>query len=89
MWADEGYQSNAVAEQLCDQLGIDLELVSKPPGKGFRVAPKRWVVERTFAWLGRYRRLSKDYEYCPQTSESWIYLGMARHLLRRLAVPPG
>ncbi len=49
----------------------------------FAVAPRRWVVERTFAWIGRYRRLSKDYEYLSTTSENLIYLAMALTLLRR------
>jgi transposase len=51
----------------------------------FAVVPRRWVVERTFAWLGRCRRLSKDYEYLRATSEELIYLAMAMLLLRRLA----
>jgi putative transposase len=50
----------------------------------FAVAPRRWVVARTFAWLGRYRRLSKDYEYLTATSEAVIQLAMIRLLLRRL-----
>jgi transposase len=53
----------------------------------FAVVPRRWVVERTFAWLGRYRRLSKDYEYLTATSEAVIYLAMTRLLLRRLTRP--
>jgi transposase len=53
----------------------------------FAVVPRRWVVERTFAWLGRFRRLSKNYEYLPATSEAVIYLTMTRMLLRRLARP--
>ena len=85
VWADEGYQSNQVADQVDRELAIRLVLVPKPAGKGFRVAPRRWVVERTFAWLGRFRRLSKDYEYHVQTSESWIYLAMSRNMLRHLA----
>jgi putative transposase len=51
---------------------------------GFHVLPRRWVVERTFAWLGHNRRLSKEYEYLPQTSETMIYLAMSRLMLRRL-----
>lgn len=57
------------------------------PPKGFRLLKRRWVVERTFAWLGRNRRLSKDYEELPQTGETWIYLASARLLLRRLSRP--
>jgi len=52
---------------------------------GFHVLPRRWVVERTFAWLGRYRRLSKDYEALPGTEEAWIYLAMIRLMLARMA----
>lgn len=53
--------------------------------KGFKVIPKRWKVERTFAWLTFARRLVKDYEYLPRTTEAWIYLAMTRLMLRRLA----
>ena len=52
---------------------------------GFLLLPKRWVVERTFAWLGRYRRLAKDYEYLPQTSETMIRVAMIHLMVRRLA----
>ena len=52
--------------------------------KGFKVVPKRWVVERTFGWLGRYRRLSKDYERLPETSEAMIQMAMVHIMLRRL-----
>ena len=55
---------------------------------GFQVLPQRWVVERTFGWLGRNRRLSKDYEFLPETEEAFIYLGMVRLMLRRLAKTP-
>ena len=52
---------------------------------GFQVLTRRWVVERTFGWLRRNRRLSKDYEFLPETEEAFIYLGMMRLMLRRLA----
>jgi putative transposase len=55
------------------------------PPKGFRVLPRRWVVERTFAWLGQDRRMSKDYEKLPATSEALIYVAMTRLMVRRLA----
>ena len=50
-----------------------------------RPIPRRWVVERTFAWIGRYRRFSKDYEYLPATSEALIYAAMSHRMVRRLA----
>jgi putative transposase len=53
-------------------------------GRGIEVLPHRWVVERTFAWLGKYRRLSKDYEFLPESSEVMIYLAMIRLMLKRL-----
>ena len=86
VWVDEGYQGNAVAEQIAQDLGIALTIVPKPPKKkGFTLLPRRWVVERTFAWLGRYRRLSKDYEYLCHTAETMIYLAMSNLMLKRLA----
>jgi putative transposase len=53
--------------------------------RGFAVLPRRWVVERTFGWFGRYRRLRKDYEYLPTTSETMLYIAMINIMLRRLA----
>ncbi|MYA05433.1 MAG: transposase [Caldilineaceae bacterium SB0664_bin_22] len=62
-----------------------LDIVPRPTtAPGFQVLPRRWVVERTFAWLGRYRRLSKDYEGLPETSEAWIRLAMIDRMLHRL-----
>lgn len=58
---------------------------STPGSKDFKVQPKRWVVERTFAWLGRFRRLSKDYERLTHSSETIIYAAMTRLMLNRLA----
>jgi len=63
----------------------DIEVVEKPADQvGFAVLPKRWVVERTFAWLGRYRQLSKEYDHYPESTESWIYLASIDILLKRL-----
>jgi putative transposase len=70
--------------------GWILELVVRDPAepeeekKKFKVLKWRWIVERTFAWLGRYRRMSKDYEGSEESSESWIYLAMIHLMLRRL-----
>ena len=63
-----------------------LEIVEREAGqKGFRVLPKRWVLERTLAWFGWYRRLSKDYERLIEASQSMIYLASTRLMLRRIA----
>ena len=61
----------------------------EPPSRpvGFVVLPRRWVVERTFAWLVRNRRLSKDYEFLPETEEAFVYAAMIRLMIRRLASP--
>src|SRR5690348_1455474 len=58
----------------------------EPPTRipGFQPQPRRWVVERTFAWIGRNRRMSKDYEFLTATSEAWVYLSMVRLMLKRL-----
>lgn len=63
-----------------------LEIVKRSDAaKGFEVLPHRWIVERTFAWLSKYRRLSKDYEEKPETSEAWIHIAMIHLMVRRLA----
>jgi len=88
IWADAIYKGDkTLAAWVKQQFGWILEVVERPPGsKGFHVLPKRWVVERTFAWLGRNRRLSKDYEGCSQTTEAWIYLAMSVLMAKRLAL---
>jgi putative transposase len=55
------------------------------PPRGFKVLPRRWVVERTFSWLGQNRRMSKDYERLPESSEAFVYVAMSRLMARRLA----
>ena len=63
-----------------------LEIVKRADqAKGFVLLPRRWVVERTFAWLSKYRRLCKDYEETPPSSEAWIYVAMIHIMVRRLA----
>lgn len=88
IWADAIYKGDKDLHAWVEaQFGWDLEVVEREPGvKGFQVLPKRWVVERTFAWLGRNRRLSKDYELLPETSETWLYIAMTNLMTRRLAL---
>jgi putative transposase len=64
-----------------------LEVVKKKKKTGFHILPRRWVVERTFAWLSRYRRLSKDYEKEPLSSEAMVYIVSIRLMLRRWCKP--
>ena len=63
---------------------VRLEVVPRRLAHGFEVLPRRWVVERTFAWLGRYRRLSKDYEATCSSSEAFVKLAMSHLMARRL-----
>ena len=85
IWADGGYAGKLVAwtKASCEK---DLEIVKRNDDlKGFHVLPRRWVVERTFGWLGRYRRMSKDYEFYPETSETMVHIAMINLMVRRLA----
>jgi putative transposase len=98
VWADAGYTGSLIpwAKQ---ELDLTLTVVKRPSRWAWVAAdqeppplpaalpilPRRWVVERTFAWLGRSRRLSKDYEGLPATEEAWIHLTMIRLMARRLA----
>jgi putative transposase len=85
VWADQAYAS-LVGEWLHKTYRWMVSIVRRDPAvKGFVVQPKRWIVERTFAWLGRYRRLSKDYEYLTRSSEAFVYLAMSHLMLRRLS----
>jgi len=87
VFADSIY-NRVVALLACFLLGITLIIVGRIPGtKGFVVLPRRWVVERTFGWLGRWRRLSKDYEHLPEVSEAMVTLAMIRLMLHRVAHP--
>ena len=84
IWADGGYAGKLIewTKQLC---GWVLEIVKRTDDlAGFKLLPHRWVVERTFGWLGRYRRLSKDYEELPASSEAMIHVAMINLMLHRL-----
>ncbi len=89
VWADGGFDGTPFRDRTRETCGWELEVVPKPPGrKGFAVLPRRWVVERTFAWLGRSRRLSKDYEQRPDSGEAYVRLAMTQLMLRRLRPEP-
>src|SRR3954471_6376322 len=87
VFADSVY--NRVSALLaCFLLGLTLIVVRRIPGtKGFVVLSRRWVVERSIGWLGRWRRLSKDYEHLPEVSEAMVTLAMIRLMLHRVAHP--
>lgn len=103
-WVDQGYRG-AFLDWARQATGVTLQVVVRRDGgmrrtwapvgapprvvPRFAVVPRRWVIERTFAWLGRYRRLGKDYEYLPATSENTIYLAMSVTLLHRMTRPAG
>jgi len=85
IWAD-GIYTGTLIDWVKEVCGWVLEIVHRPKdATGFQVLPRRWVVERTFAWLGKFRRLSKDYEYLPESSEAWVYAAMIHVMARRLA----
>ena len=87
VWADGGY-AGALIEWVQRVCGWVLQTVLRPVGvPGFVLLPRRWVVERTFAWLSNYRRLSKDYEYLPAVSETMVTVAMI-HLMARRVLPP-
>lgn len=98
IWADSAYLG-PLQTWVWQTLGWRLQLVERPGGRGqwlradqeppprqpgFQLLPRRWIVERTIAWIGRNRRMSRDYEFLPATSEVWVYLSMVRLMLKRL-----
>jgi putative transposase len=98
VWADVAYRGQRLRTWVEQECGWTLEVVERPPRWGwypigvepppvpaFTVLPRRWVVERTIAGIGRYRRLSNEYDYLPESSETMMYLAMSRLMLRRLA----
>lgn len=85
IWAAGGY-SGQLIEWVKSTCNWVIEIVKRSDDvKGFKVLPHRWIVERTFGWLSKNRRLSKDYECLPESSEGMIYIAMIRIMVRRLA----
>jgi len=99
LWADGGYRGQCIV-RVKEATGVDIEVVRRsdegardiwlregeepPVATGFKLVSWRWIVERTFGWLGRYRRLSKDYEQSVDSSLAWIRLALIWMLARRL-----
>ena len=102
LWADAGYRGSALRRWITERLGLSLEIVQRrsrwvrvrndvePEAipAGFEVIRRRWVVERTFAWISRNRRMSRDFEFLAQTTEALIYVTMIRLMLRRFKKGP-
>ena len=86
VWADGGYNARQVTEAVAQQRSLRIEIVKRSDDvKGFVVLPRRWVVERTFSWFGRNRRLAKDYETLADTLVSFVTLAAIQLGIRRLA----
>jgi putative transposase len=87
VWADSAYWVGALLNWIKSHGGWVLEVSGKRPGQTtFEVRKWRWIGERTFGWFNRYRRLSKDYEHNPKSSETWIYIAMI-HRMSRFSLP--
>lgn len=85
LWADGAYED--IAAYVRQHFGWTLEIVRRAKGaKGLHLLPRRWVVERSFGWFGRYRRLARDFEHTTLSSEAMVYLASIRRTLR-LALP--
>jgi putative transposase len=83
IWADGAYA--AVVDWVRQRFGWVLTTILRPVGvKGYVHLPKRWIVERTLGWFGRYRRLAKDYEHNPASSEAWIHIAMTHRMARQM-----
>jgi putative transposase len=99
LWLDAGYNGKGKGKDWAEKtLGLSVKVVrppsrwvwvpegqESPPRPAFTVLPRRWVVERTFSWLGQNRRMSKDYERLPESAEAFIHVAMTRLMVRRLA----
>ena len=85
IFADGAYDGPSIREACMEYHASRIELVRRRKQQGFEPLPRRWIVERSFAWLGRNRRLSKDYEQLTETSEAFIMLAMLRLIVSRIA----
>ena len=86
IWVDGGFTGDSFMMWVMDLCHWVVQVVLRPQEhKGFVLLPKRWVVERTFGWLSWCRRLNRDHEGLPASSETWIYIAMIRIMVRRLA----
>ena len=85
LWLDRGYKGVAFAKRMLLCFGVVLDVVSRREHKDFSLQARRWVVERTFAWLGNYRRLAKDYETLTASSEAFVFLASCDFITKRLA----
>jgi len=86
IWVDGGFSGKAFVARILENTGLHLDVVKRPDdAKGFVLVHRRWVVERTFAWLNTYRRLSKDYEFSVYSADATLYAAMTHFMLRRLA----
>ncbi len=86
VWVDAGYQGDGLYDWVANLTGWIWQVVKRSDSQqSFVILPRRWVVERSFAWLSFHRRLAKDYEKLPRTSESTLYVSMLPMMLRRLS----
>ena len=88
VYADGGYQLPRLSAELAKLGRCTLSIVKRSDRHRFVVLPKRWIVERTFAWISRFRRMSRDYERYARTSAAFVRLAMSRIMLKRLAPKP-
>lgn len=84
VWVDGGFE-HRIEDWVRENCSFRIEVIKRSEGKrGWELLPKRWVVERTFGWLGRWRGLAREYDYLPETTEAKILLAMSRLMLNRL-----
>jgi transposase len=85
LFADGAYTGQKLPDALAKLGRWTVEIVNRPAGGGFEVLPRRWVVERTLAWLNRNRRLAKDFEASIASAKAWLFIASVQLLIRRVA----